>query len=531
MAGAAADDANLLARGAKPRPAFLTVNPASLRGGGRQGRDKTMERRKGMERIKPFGLRQKLVALAAISFTVLAIVGLIVAQQAQCQTLGTLSGSFSGKAYDQIEEFPIDSGKGGQVTLILCDPYNATIKSTIPLTTDEIGNFQEVSCPSGQYRILINAHVSYKGPNPLYYYGFYNGSDSPRANCFADSELVTVTAGQDTVISSQLVMDYLAKTVVNHFVITGIITGTNGDPEDPQVVAMDACSGDVLGTASINKIIIKNDENPDEEPVEKTTFSFDKNCVGPVRLHFLSTNYPPEFYGADGEDNFSRATPLSGTVDLGQVVLGTKVPNIEVSPTAFGFGEVTLLDSRTQTITVSNSGSKNLVVDSVAFEGSPVDFSLFSSPETPFTLAPGTNQAISITYSPRAMGDASAMLAITSNDPDTSKVVVSLTGTGVASQAPADEQVSQIADVIQTAIATGTLTPTMPGNQATQLIDQIFSAKQMAAAGKSAAACAQLKNALQRVDGNPIPPDFLDGPDRELVRQLIQNTIESVGCK
>jgi HYDIN/CFA65/VesB-like, Ig-like domain len=213
------------------------------------------------------------------------------------------------------------------------------------------------------------------------------------------------------------------------------------------------------------------------------------------------------------------------------VVLGTKVPDIGVSPIILGFGEVMLLKSRTQAITVSNVGSKDLVVNSVAFEGPPADFSLFSSLTTPFTLAPGNNQTISITYSPRAMGDASAILAITSNDPDTSKVVVSLNGTGVASQAPADEQVSQIADVIQTAIATGTLTPTMPGNQATQLIDQIFSAKQMAAAGKSAAACAQLKNALQRVDGNPIPPDFLEGPDRELVRQLIQNTIESVGCK
>jgi hypothetical protein len=466
-------------------------------------------------------MRNLKVNLALVALT-LAV--LLVAQQAQCQTSGTLSGTITGMIDDPLDPFPIDSAKGN-LTIVVHDPYNATIGFSLNPTLDENGNFQ-IDCPAGQYRILFNASVSVKG---VFYYGFYKGTTSARAGCFADSELVSVTAGQNTDISSLLVMDFMGKTVFpDLFAISGKITGsTNGDPINPQVSAMDACNGDVLGSALISKIIIKDDPE-----IVETLFSFNTRWSGPVRLRFLSDNYPPEFYGADGQDDFSKATIISpGTQDLGVVVIGPKNPKIFVDPTALGFGDVMLLDSRTQAITISNQGTKALEIGAVAFETPQSDFFLTNPPAIPFTLQVGTSETISITYSSRAMGDATANLSISSNDNDHPKVLVSLTGTGVASAALPSDQVSQVVNFINKSITTGGLTPKMPGGQDVMLKNQITSAGQMAAAGKKAAACSQLRNALERVDGNPIPPDFLEGPDSELLRELIQNTINSLGCK
>ncbi|MBI4961649.1 MAG: choice-of-anchor D domain-containing protein [Desulfomonile tiedjei] len=421
---------------------------------------------------------------------------------------GTLTGTFSG-VYEGRTVPLIDA------SLEVFHPDNATLLRTIPLTFDKTGRFS-IAFPSGECRIKIFTKI-YEMGLTLLHEGFYDGLQSTYGVCFADGEPVTVTAGQTTDISSVLELRAPTKPPDTYTIkITGQIAGSTGDPGTVQVIALDYCTGYEWGKTEVSA-------GPFVFYISAATKA--------VRLRFVSANYPPEFYGAYGQDNFSLATPLfmDRPIDLGLVVLG-QAPEIRVE-NALGFGDVALLDSRTQAVTVYNDGTRDLVVGSVAFETSHGDISFTEPPATPFTLAPGASRTISITYGPRAMGEAAALLAITSNDADESKVLVSLTGAGVASPAPPSEQVSQIAEVIVTGTTNGTLTPTGPGERATMLMNQIAAAGEMAAAGKDAAACAQLRNALQRVDGNPVPPDFLEGPDRELLRQLLQNTIDSLGCR
>jgi hypothetical protein len=105
---------------------------------------------------------------------------------------------------------------------------------------------------------------------------------------------------------------------------------------------------------------------------------------------------------------------------------------------------------------------------------------------------------------------------------------------GVASQAPPAEQVSDTVNFIQGALDQGTLTGTGPPQannaQVTALLNQIKVAGDMAARGNSKAACQQLLNALQRTDGNPQPPDLVEGPAAAELMLLIQLTQQKLGC-
>lgn len=116
-------------------------------------------------------------------------------------------------------------------------------------------------------------------------------------------------------------------------------------------------------------------------------------------------------------------------------------PNISVIPTSLGFGSIDIGSvSSSQFITVSNSGSADLVV-SIGLSG--VDATQFNvttgtcaslSP----TISPASNCTISITFAPTSTGAKSATLGIASNDPDTPNISVALSGTGQEVVPPAN---------------------------------------------------------------------------------------------
>jgi hypothetical protein len=62
-------------------------------------------------------------------------------------------------------------------------------------------------------------------------------------------------------------------------------------------------------------------------------------------------------------------------------------------------------------------------------------------------------------------------------------------------------------------------------------MNQVKAASDLAAAGKLQAACAQLRSALQRTDGDPQPPDFVTGPAAAELALLIELAQASIGCK
>ncbi|RMF88735.1 MAG: choice-of-anchor D domain-containing protein, partial [Nitrospinota bacterium] len=117
------------------------------------------------------------------------------------------------------------------------------------------------------------------------------------------------------------------------------------------------------------------------------------------------------------------------TVDLS----GTPPANacdIEVSPLALDFGQVNKLSTKTLTVTIRNRGSVDCSVDFTL--GGSADFAFNpATPTPPLTLAFGTSVDVAIDYTPADVGVDSGTLDISSNDPDTPSVSVSLSGEGL----------------------------------------------------------------------------------------------------
>lgn len=110
-----------------------------------------------------------------------------------------------------------------------------------------------------------------------------------------------------------------------------------------------------------------------------------------------------------------------------------------VSPASKDFGSVTVRTTAVQLFTLSNSGTQNLAVSSVALSGS--DAALFSlntgdstggsCGATP-SIAPGGSCTVSVSFTPTTADLKTAGLLISSNDLNSPSKTIALTGSGVA---------------------------------------------------------------------------------------------------
>jgi hypothetical protein len=111
----------------------------------------------------------------------------------------------------------------------------------------------------------------------------------------------------------------------------------------------------------------------------------------------------------------------------------TAVPAIDVSPASLDFGTVTVGQSKDLSLTVRNTGNAPLTINSVA--SSNPRFAV-ASPAVPFNVAAGSQQALTIRFSPTTAGSQTGTLTIASNDPARASLTVGLSGSGVAPAGP-----------------------------------------------------------------------------------------------
>lgn len=251
-----------------------------------------------------------------------------------------------------------------------------------------------------------------------------------------------------------------------------------------------------------------------------------------LRLSDPAGYYRTSFYGITDDDFI--AAPTVATTPVYPIMLPAP-PDIEVRPLIADFGNVELPGSTTTIVTIANRGGSDLHVSELTLlSGSNPDISIQSSHPLPVTLAPGASCEGALEFEPHELGSAGATLAVVSDDPDEGTVQVALTGQGVASEAPPAEQLAAAVAFYEEAAAEGTLQGTGPGGAADAhlqaLLNQLTAASELAAAGKLAQACQQLKNALLRTDGDPQPPDFVTGPAAAELRLLIELTRLAIGC-
>ncbi len=117
--------------------------------------------------------------------------------------------------------------------------------------------------------------------------------------------------------------------------------------------------------------------------------------------------------------NSTLAIPLSGT--------GAQA-GLSVSPTSFNFGSVVDGQTKSQSFTVTNTGTASLTIAQLSVTGSGYSASGLA---TPATVPAGGNATFSVLFAPTTAGALNGTVSIASNAPN-SPNVLALSGTGVA---------------------------------------------------------------------------------------------------
>ena len=108
-------------------------------------------------------------------------------------------------------------------------------------------------------------------------------------------------------------------------------------------------------------------------------------------------------------------------------------PSISVTPSLVSFGNVKIKTQTSQTLRLSNPGTKDLVISQATISGEGFSVSGLTAP---LTVAAGMSMNFTVLFQPTTTGTASASISISSNATST-PLTVSLTGTGVIESTPA----------------------------------------------------------------------------------------------
>jgi uncharacterized repeat protein (TIGR01451 family) len=113
------------------------------------------------------------------------------------------------------------------------------------------------------------------------------------------------------------------------------------------------------------------------------------------------------------------------------------IPNITVAPASLTYTDtVGGGASAPQNVTITNTGTANLVIQTPTLGGANADQFQISAPPSTLTIAPSASVTVGIVFNPTTTGPKSATLTINSNDPDTPAAQVTLTGTATAAPVP-----------------------------------------------------------------------------------------------
>ncbi len=136
----------------------------------------------------------------------------------------------------------------------------------------------------------------------------------------------------------------------------------------------------------------------------------------------------PRTIRVKAEANSGDGKRHASAIDFEPFVVTTQTPLIEVVPTSLEFGDVSVNQTKDLAVTIRNTGTIQLTVNSLM-----IDNARFTvvSPSAPFTLNAGATQTITVRFAPTATGQQRGTLTIASTDPASPTMPVTLAGNGV----------------------------------------------------------------------------------------------------
>jgi centrosomal CEP192-like protein/HYDIN/CFA65/VesB family protein len=184
----------------------------------------------------------------------------------------------------------------------------------------------------------------------------------------------------------------------------------------------------------------------------------------------VTITFKPSATGtADGSlsitSNATSAPIVVGLTGVGQSSGGS--PGISASPAPMVFGNVAVGSYATSPLTITNTGSANLVISNITESGSSF---LWTGPTVPATLTPGQKSSLTIEFDPKSNGSLSGSISVASNAAG-SPMIVSLSGTGASASYSLSANPSSLSFGNVTVGSTSTLdvTLTNTGNSSVQI--------------------------------------------------------------
>jgi hypothetical protein len=136
--------------------------------------------------------------------------------------------------------------------------------------------------------------------------------------------------------------------------------------------------------------------------------------------------------------------------------LSTSAPNIAASAYRVTFTQPQNGTSRAQYVTLTNTGSAALALDSISITGADASQFSLRRKGIPASLKPGGSASLKISFSPTAAAVRGATLEIASNDPDAPLLPIALRGLGTGGLFNAGEpSLQRILDTLQIPVTVG----------------------------------------------------------------------------
>jgi hypothetical protein len=107
-------------------------------------------------------------------------------------------------------------------------------------------------------------------------------------------------------------------------------------------------------------------------------------------------------------------------------------PVISVSRQAIAFGQVGVGTSKTDFITISNTGKADLVINEIYMNNLDNIFTIVETPSLPLTIKSGENYELNVKFEPTAGQTYNNILNVKSNSATNASQTISLSGTGDA---------------------------------------------------------------------------------------------------
>ena len=208
---------------------------------------------------------------------------------------------------------------------------------------------------------------------------------------------------------------------------------------------------------------------------------------------------------------------------------------IEVTPSAWDYGDVEVGSNVSQIFTLESCASTDVVVYIIEIiDDDTGAFSITAAPNIPLVIHGGESAYVEVTFTPSDLGAHEAFLHIYSNAPGNS-TYVNLFGVGVSEYQDPEELMTRLLDFFDAAVAEGSLYGTGPPWWATWRLMWFGYTLNWAAAliesGQDDMACWVLGFALKRADGERPPRDLVAGPATEELADMILAIMDALGCE